>query len=202
MRPAVVRPVAQRLSAGHAVLRVDPALFPGPRAALALPGAWWHGQASCGQAFCTLLGLPIAAARAAAPRERLPWLAPRALMRDRRRISEGLRGVHRGYGGVQGGYGRSSSGVLVRRETLQLAVDPHALNGASVDPFGAHVCVRPDVEKPLGGGVTRERLVELESDGARHHVWADPRGNKNRLRQVSSDQVIREDPAISNRPGA
>ena len=54
MRPAEVRPVAQRLSAGHAVLRVDLALFPGLRDALALPGARWHRQASCGQAFCTL----------------------------------------------------------------------------------------------------------------------------------------------------
>jgi len=41
---------------------VDPALFPGLRAALAPPGAWWHGQASCGQALCTQLGLPISLA--------------------------------------------------------------------------------------------------------------------------------------------
>jgi len=43
---------------------VDPALFPGPREAFALPGAWQcrPGQASCGQAFCTQLGLPISLA--------------------------------------------------------------------------------------------------------------------------------------------
>ena len=62
MRPAVARPVAQRLSAGHAVLRVDLAPFPGPCEAFALPGARWHGQASCSQAFCTQLGLPISLA--------------------------------------------------------------------------------------------------------------------------------------------
>ena len=105
--------------------------------------------------------LSCAAARAAAPQ--------RALMWDRRRISEGLRACTGGTG-VQGGYGRSSSRVLVRRETLQLAVDPHAMHGASVDPIAAHVCVRPDIEQSLGGGVIRERLVELESESARHHV--------------------------------
>ena len=58
MRPAVARPVAQRRSAGHAMLRVDSALQHGLRAALALPSARWHGQA----ALCTQLGLPISLA--------------------------------------------------------------------------------------------------------------------------------------------
>ena len=49
MRPAVARPVAQRRSAGHAMLRVDSALQHGLRAALALPSARWHGQALCMQ---------------------------------------------------------------------------------------------------------------------------------------------------------
>ena len=46
--------------------------------------------------------LSRAAARAAAPREPRPWLAPRALMWDRRRISEGLRACTAGTGGTGG----------------------------------------------------------------------------------------------------